>query len=90
MGSVQDCFLSSLRAAYEPLASWTFYYVHRPPTAKFIEYEKEIRKIASFGSVSTISGAKRCIKGLCPTVWYRSSHSGPSMRIWCHHQCFHQ
>jgi hypothetical protein len=25
--------------------------VHRPPTAKVIEYEKEIRKVASFGSV---------------------------------------
>ncbi|GHJ90357.1 hypothetical protein NliqN6_6759 [Naganishia liquefaciens] len=32
---------------------WTFYYVHRPPTAKFIEYEKEIRKVASFGSIES-------------------------------------
>ncbi|KAJ9099161.1 hypothetical protein QFC21_004041 [Naganishia friedmannii] len=32
---------------------WTFYYVHRPPTAKVIEYEKEIRKVASFGSTES-------------------------------------
>ncbi|KAI5452400.1 hypothetical protein NCC49_000960 [Naganishia albida] len=32
---------------------WTFYYVHRPPTAKVIEYEKEIRKVASFGSIES-------------------------------------
>lgn len=32
------------------MSSWSISYVHRPPGTK-VEYEKEIRKVATFGSV---------------------------------------
>jgi len=32
---------------------WTVYYVHRPPGSKVIEYEKEIKRVASFGSTES-------------------------------------
>lgn len=44
--------LTDRSACYCP-PSWTYYYVHRPPGSKVVEYEKEIKKVASFGSVSS-------------------------------------
>lgn len=32
---------------------WSISYVHRPPGAKGIDYEKEIRKVATFGSIES-------------------------------------
>lgn len=32
---------------------WTVYFVHRPPGSKVIEYEKEIKRVASFGSTES-------------------------------------
>jgi hypothetical protein len=33
------------------IISWSLSYVHRPPTVKGIDYEKEIKRVATFGSV---------------------------------------
>ncbi|KAJ9100985.1 hypothetical protein QFC19_005381 [Naganishia cerealis] len=62
---------------------WTFYYVHRPPTAKVIEYEKEIRKVASFGSLFA-SSIRRPVWEELPNggKWVLRLRKGVADRLW--------
>lgn len=49
---------SSLAASSEihPLHfNWVFWFMHRPPGSKIVNYESAMKKIATFGSVSSLS-----------------------------------
>lgn len=49
------------------MPSWSISYVHRPPGTK-VEYEKEIRKVATFGSVG---GSSRSLRSVLFTLLYQ-------------------